>query len=58
MTHGHESDHEQATIERLQLLVYEYMPGLYIEPENTLLHKLLSGEIRVKEAEREVGEAV
>ncbi len=27
MTHGHESDHEQATIERLQLLGYEYLPG-------------------------------
>jgi type I restriction enzyme R subunit len=31
MTHGHESDHEQATIERLQLLGYEYVPGPDIE---------------------------
>jgi len=38
MTHGHESDHEQATIERLQLLGYEY----------------LSGEIRLKQAEMAV----
>jgi type I site-specific restriction-modification system R (restriction) subunit len=27
MVSGHESDHEQATIERLQLLGYDYLPG-------------------------------
>lgn len=34
MTHGHESDHEQATIERLQLLGYEYLPGPDIERDD------------------------
>ncbi|MCP4602385.1 MAG: type I restriction endonuclease subunit R [Proteobacteria bacterium] len=34
MTHGHESDHEQATIERLQLLGYEYLPGPDIDRDD------------------------
>jgi len=34
LTHGHESDHEQATIERLQLLGYEYLPGPDIERDD------------------------